>query len=210
MHLRYADLSLPQSLPNGKVLVYPTINQDCRTLNHFNRRALNSGCSTSDFIHPSVESFWVIISGTGTMKLGSETFTVQPRSLIIIPPDVPHSLVVDQSPIDWFDLSFHSAVWKTAAKALLDGIGEPHGDHIQGQPMLIEGEKLPPQEGNTCYRYPHARPHSTWITGIRIAMNLGLVQPTMFMKSTKSFGISIKVLGMLNRMTGFLPLRLGT
>ena len=210
MHLRYADLSLPQSLPNGKVLVYPTINQDCRTLNHFNRRALNSGCSTSDFIHPSVESFWVIISGTGTMKLGSETFTVQPRSLIIIPPDVPHSLVADQSPIDWFDLSFHSAVWKTAAKALLDGIGEPHGDHIQGQPMLIEGEKLPPQEGNTCYRYPHARPHSTWITGIRIAMNLGLVQPTMFMKSTKSFGISIKVLGMLNRMTGFLPLRLGT
>ena len=210
MHLRYADLSLPQSLPNGKVLVYPTINQDCRTLNHFNRRALNSGCSTSDFIHPSVESFWVIISGTGTMKLGSETFIVQPRSLIIIPPDVPHSLVADQSPIDWFDLSFHSAVWKTAAKALLDGIGEPHGDHIQGQPMLIEGEKLPPQEGNTCYRYPHARPHSTWITGIRIAMNLGLVQPTMFMKSTKSFGISIKVLGMLNRMTGFLPLRLGT
>ena len=210
MHLRYADLSLPQSLPNGKVLVYPTINQDCRTLNHFNRRALNSGCSTSDFIHPSVESFWVIISGTGTMKLGSETFTVQPRSLIIIPPDVPHSLVADQSPIDWFDLSFHSAVWKTAAKALLDGIGEPHGDHIQGQPMLIEGEKLPPQEGNTCYRYPHARPHSTWITEIRIAMNLGLVQPTMFMKSTKSFGISIKVLGMLNRMTGFLPLRLGT
>lgn len=161
MHLRYADLSLPQSLPNGKVLVYPTINQDCRTLNHFNRRALNSGCSTSNFIHPSVESFWVIISGTGTMKLGSETFTVQPRSLIIIPPDVPHSLVADQSPIDWFDLSFHSAVWKTAAKALLDGIGEPHGDHIQGQPMLIEGEKLPPQEGNTCYRYPHARPHST-------------------------------------------------
>jgi len=210
MHLRYADLSLPQSLPNGKVLVYPTINQDCRTLNHFNRRALNSGCSTSDFIHPSVESFWVIISGTGTMKLGSETFIVQPRSLIIIPPDVPRSLVADQSPIDWFDLSFHSAVWKTAAKALLDGIGEPHGDHIQGQPMLIEGEKLPPQEGNTCYRYPHARPHSTWITGIRIAMNLGLVQPTMFMKSTKSFGISIKVLGMLNRMTGFLPLRLGT
>ena len=28
--------------------------------------------------------------------------------------------------------------------------------------MLIEGEKLPPQEGNTCYRYPHARPHSTF------------------------------------------------
>ena len=81
MHIRYADLSPPQPLPDREVLVYPTENQDCRTLNRFNQRSLNPGCSTSDLSHPSVESFWTIISGTGTVQLGSETFLVQLRSL---------------------------------------------------------------------------------------------------------------------------------
>ena len=161
MHIRYADLSSPHPLSDGEVLVYPTENQDCRTLNHFNQRPLNPGCDTSDLSHPSVESFQVIISGTGTVQLGSETFLVQPRSLIIIPPNILHSLVADQSSVEWFDLVFHASVQQISAEALRNGIGEPHGDKIQGRPMLIEGEKLPPQEGNTCYRYPHARPDST-------------------------------------------------
>ena len=88
-------------------------------------------------------------------------FLFSREAYIIIPPNIPHSLVADQSPVEWFDLAFHAAVWQISAEALRNGIGEPHGGQIQGQPMLIEGEKLPLQESNTCYRYPHAHPHST-------------------------------------------------
>ena len=161
MHICYADLPAPKSVPEGIVLAYPTQNQDCRWLEQFAIRTVNPGMRTPEIIEDSRESFWIIISGEGTMVRDGETSPVRQRDLIITPPGVTHSLTAGDSPVKWFDLAFHSTVWKVAADALRSGIGQPHGAHVQGKPTLIHGEALPPQVGDTCYRYPHARPHST-------------------------------------------------
>ncbi|MCZ6677960.1 MAG: cupin domain-containing protein [Candidatus Poribacteria bacterium] len=161
MHVRYVDLPAAKSVPGGTILEYPTQTQDCRTLERFAIRTLESGMHTPEITHHSHESFWIVTSGEGTMRHDGENFDVRARDMIITPPGAAHSLTAGDSPVKWFDLAFHSAVWKIAADALENGVGEPHGDVAQDRPSLIQGETLPPQVGDTCYRYPHARPHST-------------------------------------------------
>lgn len=161
MHIQYTNLPEPRSLPEGMTLEYATQDQDCRSLERFTIRTLNAGMRTQEIIDESRESFWIIISGDGTMARGDETLQIRSRDLIITPPGVSHSLTAGDTPVKWFDVAFHSATWEITADALEDGIGDPHGDHIKGKPSLVRGEELPPQEGDSCYRYPHARPHST-------------------------------------------------
>jgi mannose-6-phosphate isomerase-like protein (cupin superfamily) len=161
MHIRAIDLPAPDSVFGETILEYPTQTQDCRSLERFALRTLEIGNRTAPFIDNTRESFWIIISGRGTMTRGNEIFSVRPRDLVITPPGVSHSLASGDVPIKWFDVAFHAAVWSIAEDSLEKGIGDPHGDHVQGAPTFVRGEELPPQIGNTCYRYPHARPHST-------------------------------------------------
>ena len=147
MHIQYTNLPAPKSLPEGTTLEYATQNQDCRSLERFALRTLNAGKRTPEIIDEVRESFWIIISGEGTMIRGDETTPIRPRDLIITPPGVPHSLAAGDTPVKWFDVAFHSATWEIAEDALEDGVGDSHGDHVQGKPSLVRGEELPPQEG---------------------------------------------------------------
>lgn len=161
MHVRYVDVPTSKSVPEGTILEYQTQNQDCRTLGRFAIRTVNPGMSTSEIVDESREFFWIVISGDGTIIRGDEIFPVRSRDLIITAPGASHSLTARDETVKWFDVAFHSAIWKTAADALENGVGESHGDHVHGKPALVRGDTLPLQVGDTCYRYPHARPHST-------------------------------------------------
>ena len=141
MHIQYTDLPEPKSLPEGATLEYATQDQDCRSLERFAIRTLNAGMHTPEIIDESRESFWIIISGEGTMTRGDGTTQIRQRDLIITPPGVPHSLTAGDTPVKWFDVAFHSATWNIAADALEDGVGDSHGDHVHGKPSLVRGEE---------------------------------------------------------------------
>ena len=126
MHIQYTDLPELRSLPEGTTLEYATQDQDCRSLERFAIRTLNAGMRTPEIIDETRESFWIIISGEGTMTRGDETTQIRPRDLIITPPGVPHSLAAGDTPVKWFDVAFHSSTWGIAAEALEGGIGDPH------------------------------------------------------------------------------------
>ena len=86
MHIQYTDLPEPKSLPEGS----DDLNTRRRTktvvlLSDSLSVPSNTGMRTPEIIDESRESFWIIISGEGTMTRGDETTQIRPRDLIITP-----------------------------------------------------------------------------------------------------------------------------
>ena len=160
MHIKRQDLGTPQAVPEGTILRYPVQSQDCRSLERFAICTVLPGRQTLPQQDPERETFWIVTGGAGTVTRGDEEISVGARDLIIIPPGIPHALNADDT-VEFLEVAFNAAILKIAAEALEAGVGDPHGDHVEGRPLLIRGDVLPPQEGDSCYRYPHARPHST-------------------------------------------------
>ena len=122
------------------------------------------------------------------MQLGSETFLVQPRYLIIMPPNIRHSLVADQSPVEWFDLAFHAFVWQISAEAIVEWYRR-----ISWRPdsRLANVDR---RRKTTIARGRHVLQISSCTSafnfrslGSDIAMNLELVRLIMFMKNHEGF-----------------------
>ena len=141
MRIQYTDLPEPRSLPEGTTLEYATQDQDCRSLERFAIRTLDPGMRTPEIIDESRESFWIIISGGGTMARGDETTQIRPRDLIITPPGVPHSLTAGDTPVKWFDVAFHSATWEIAADALEEWSWRFARRSYQGQAVISTGRR---------------------------------------------------------------------
>ena len=50
------------------------------------------GASTTPHYHPKTEEIYYILSGTGQMRIGSETSTIRPGDAIAIPPGQTHRI----------------------------------------------------------------------------------------------------------------------
>ena len=199
MHIQYTDLPEPKSLPEGATLEYATQDQDCRSLERFAIRTLNAGMHTPELIDESRESFWIIISGEGTMTRGDETTQIDRETCSSRRREFPIRSLLEIHLSNGFDVAFHSATWEITADALDDGIGDPHGDHVKGKPSLVRGEELPPQEGDSCYRYPHARPHSTLDHWDQNSSEPGARAANHVHDSHEEFWYITKVQGMSNK-----------
>lgn len=66
--------------------------------------------------------------------------------------------------LEFFDVAWTSKVLSVpeikAALESAEGVGEPYGapENIDNN-VHIKGTSMPPQEGDTCFRYPHDRGH---------------------------------------------------
>ena len=199
MHIQYTDLPEPRSLPEGTTLEYGTQDQDCRSLERFAIRTLNAGMRTPEILDESRESFWIIISGEGTMTRGDETTQIRPRDLIITPPGVPHSLTAGGTPVKWFDVAFHSATWGLLrmrwemGSEIRTAIISKASHHWFGVKSCLHKRGIPATGIHTLDRIRR------WIIGIRIAVSREHAPPTMSTTAMRSFGTSTKVQGMSSK-----------
>ena len=145
----------------------------------FDIHTLHADAVTGSVVDEGHESFWLIQAGTGTLsRAGGPPTAVGTKDLLLFPVGQPHELRAGPDGLEFFDVAFDSMALSSGAKLLEAGVGPPHGGgrdpHLPAwaaegrwkieredpRPDAISGAVMPPQEGDSCYRYPHARPHS--------------------------------------------------
>lgn len=186
MHLTADDAVFERTESGSTVVSYPTGDgtQDVSSLERFQLHSLVAGASTGVVVEHERESIWLVRSGSGSVTRSgasgdglSVTVSVQPKDLLIFPRAQPHSLQASaDGPLEFIDVAFSADLQRLGEPLLArpEGIGPAHGeggtwgeelDNVRigtrETGVLIKGTEMPPQEGDSCYRYPHSRPHST-------------------------------------------------
>ena len=118
-----------------------------------------------------------MIRGSGTVHRGAGSAPLGAKDLLIFAGGEPHSFEAGSDGLEFFDVAWTSKVLSIdAVKAALEseeGVGEPYpvgAGHWErdGVPLPkersnyhIKGTVMPEQAGDTCYRFPHDRGHSS-------------------------------------------------
>ena len=163
MHIKRGDLSLEPGESGESILTYPTAQgQDCQSLERFKIRTLAPHAATTTETDPERESFWMVIRGSGTVRRGDQSAPLGEKDLLIFAGGEPHSFEAGGDGLEFFDVAWTSKVLSVpeikAALASAEGVGESDGKEIDNN-SHIKGTTMPPQEGDTCFRYPHDRGH---------------------------------------------------
>ena len=180
MHIKRSDLVASPGSDGETVLEYPTIaGQDCESLERFKIRTLAQHAKTSVETDVDRESFWMVIRGDGTVYRGANLSAdgLGAKDLLIFEGGEPHSFEAGADGLEFFDVAWTSKVLSIpevkAALELPEGVGEPYPlgaghwerDGVKVVPQYnnrhIKGDVMPEQAGDTCYRYPHDRGHSS-------------------------------------------------
>ena len=183
MHLRAEDASHTYVGSTAHIRrgrrVYSTEGQDCTSLQVFEIETLAAGDSASKQLEN--EGFVLIQSGSGTVARGANirvtTHEVATKDLLLIGAGEPFTLTAGDDGMEFFTVSFDAKA--DGSQLLAQGIGPAHGegalpnrpawaaeefaiadDALDLAPAHIPGELMPPQDGDSCYRYPHDRPTS--------------------------------------------------
>jgi mannose-6-phosphate isomerase-like protein (cupin superfamily) len=169
MHIKQPDLQ-PTALSAGETaLVYPTAEgQDCQSLERFMIRTLAPNAKTATDVDEERESFWMVIRGGGTVTRGGASAALGEKDLLIFGEGEPHSFEAGPDGLEFFDVAWTSKVLSVpeikAALKSVAGVGEPYGANSPQNGdgfnnSHIMGSSMPPQEGDTCFRYAHDRGH---------------------------------------------------
>jgi len=186
MHLTASDGTLERASDGSSTVVsYPTGDgaQDVSSLERFRLHTLAAGASTGTVVDAERESIWLVRSGSGSVTRGgsdsgaSITVDIHVKDLLLFPPGQPHEVQASaDGPLEFIDVAFEADAQRLGASLLAqpEGIGPAHGEggtwgeELDGvrigtreTGVLIKGTEMPPQLENSCFRYPHSRPHST-------------------------------------------------
>ena len=169
MHIKRDELVAAPGTPGESILEYPTAEgQDCESLERFKIRTLEAGAATETEVDPVRESFWMVIRGSGTVTRGAdgEAAELGEKDLLIFEGGEPHSFEAGPDGLEFFDVAWTSKVLTIpeikAALASAEGVGEPYqAPEDLDNNRHIKGSTMPPQEGDTCFRYAHDRGHSS-------------------------------------------------
>lgn len=108
----------------------------------------------------------MVIRGGGTVRRGEalDAEDLSAKDLLIFKGGEPHSFEAGPDGLEFFDVAWTSKVLSVpeikAALASVEGVGDPYGDKASiVNNSHILGSTMPPQEGDTCFRYPHDRGH---------------------------------------------------
>lgn len=118
-------------------------------------------------VDPERESFWMVIRGEGTVTRGGKEGKLAAKDLLTFPAGEPHAFTAGTAGLEFFDVAWTAKVLAVPAikEALAspEGVGENYGSDDERAPdvLHIAGSSMPPQEGDTCFRYAHDRKHSS-------------------------------------------------
>ena len=125
------------------------------------------------------ESIWMVIRGSGTVRRGDALAeeSLGTKDLLIFDGGEPHQFEAGADGLEFFDVAWTSKVLSVpeikAALESAQGVGEPYelgAGHWERDNLdlpadrtnrHIKGSIMPEQEGDTCYRFPHDRAHSS-------------------------------------------------
>ncbi len=179
MHIARESLVEVEGADGETVLAYPTAEAaDVQSLERFQIRTLAPGAKTKEEVDDERESIWMVIRGSGTVHRGDGgSAPLGEKDLLIFAGGEPHSFEAGSDGLEFFDVAWTSKVLSIdevkEALQSAEGVGEPYeigAGHWErdGVPLPeersnyhIKGTVMPEQAGDTCYRFPHDRGHSS-------------------------------------------------
>jgi mannose-6-phosphate isomerase-like protein (cupin superfamily) len=178
MHIARGELVQVKGSEGETVLVYPTADQpDVQSLERFQIRTLAPHASTVTEVDEERESIWMVIRGSGTVHRGDGSAALGEKDLLIFAGGEPHSFEASGDGLEFFDVAWTSKVLSVEeikeALESAEGVGEPYeigAGHWERDSIPlpeersnyhIQGTVMPEQAGDTCYRFPTDRGHSS-------------------------------------------------